>query len=152
MDGSARKHWVAVASAEHVALGRMQGFMQVGHGKGAPLHRLRRGDHVVYYSPVRVFGTRDAYQSFTAIGTLRDERVYQGEMAGGFKPFRRDVDWMPAQPAPIRPLLGELSFTRGTPNWGQAFRYGLFRIDEADFECIAQAMGCAALASIVAHA
>ena len=45
-----------------------------------------------------------------------------------------------------------LSFTRGTPNWGQAFRYGLFRIDEADFACIAQAMGCAALASIVAHA
>jgi hypothetical protein len=93
---------------------------------------------------------RDAYQSFTAIGTLRDERVYRAEMSGGFEPFRRDVDWLPAQPASIRPLLGELSFTRGTPNWGQAFRYGLFRIDEADFARIGQAMGCAALASIVA--
>ncbi len=152
MDGSTRKHWIAVASAEHVALGRTQGFMQVGHGKEAPLHRLRRGDRVVYYSPVRVFGTRDAYQSFTALGTIRDERVYRAEMAGGFQPFRRDVDWLPGQPAPIRPLLGELSFTRGTPNWGQAFRYGLFRIDDADFACIAQAMGCAALASIAAHA
>ena len=30
-------NWVAVASAEHVAIGRAQGFMQVGHGKGAPL-------------------------------------------------------------------------------------------------------------------
>ncbi|HKW82582.1 MAG TPA: EVE domain-containing protein [Burkholderiaceae bacterium] len=148
MDGPTRRHWVAVASAEHVALGRVQGFMQVGHGKEAPLHRLRRGDRVVYYSPVRVFGARDAYQSFTAIGTLRDERVYRAEMPGGFEPFRRDVDWLPGQPAPIRPLLGELSLTRGTPNWGQAFRYGLLRIDEADFARIAQAMGCAALASI----
>jgi hypothetical protein len=152
MDGSTRKHWIAVASAEHVALGRAQGFMQVGHGKEAPLHRLRRGDRVAYYSPVRVFGARDAYQSFTAIGTVRDERVYQADMAGGFQPLRRNVDWLPGQPAPIRPLLGELSFTRGTPNWGQVFRYGLFRVDEADFACIAQAMGCAALASIVAHA
>jgi hypothetical protein len=151
MDGSTRKHWIAVASAEHVALGRAQGFMQVGHGKEAPLRRLRRGDRVVYYSPVRVFGSRDSYQSFTAIGTLRDEQVYQGEMAGGFKPFRRNVDWLPGQPAPIRPLLGELSFTRGAPNWGGAFRYGLFRVDEADFACIAQAMGCT-LVSIVAHA
>jgi len=148
MAADERNHWVVVASAEHVALGRAQGFMQAGHGKEAPLRRLRRGDRVVYYSPVRVFGARDAYQSFTAIGTLRDERVYQAEMAEGFKPFRRNVDWLPGQSAPIRPLLGELSFTRGAPNWGQAFRYGLFRIDEADFACIAQAMGCAALASV----
>jgi hypothetical protein len=150
VDRSVRKHWVAVASAEHVALGRAQGFMQVGHGKEAPLHRLQRGDRIVYYSPVRVLGTRGAYQSFTALGTVRDERVYQAEMDSGFQPFRRDVDWLPGQAAPIRPLLGELSFTRGSPNWGQAFRYGLFRIDEADFARIAQAMGCAGLASIVA--
>lgn len=133
-------NWIAVASAEHVALGRAQGFMQVGHGKGAPLRRLARGDRVVYYSPVRVFGTRDAYQSFTAIGTLRDERLYQGDMGGGFLPFRRDVDWLACEPAPIRPLLDSLSFTRGTPNWGQALRYGLFRVDDADFALIAKAM------------
>ena len=30
-------YWVAVASAEHVAIGRELGLMQVGHGKGAPL-------------------------------------------------------------------------------------------------------------------
>ncbi|HKX43635.1 MAG TPA: EVE domain-containing protein [Burkholderiaceae bacterium] len=140
-------HWIAVASAEHVALGRALGFMQVGHGKGAPLRRLRRGDRVAYYSPVRVLGTKDEYQSFTAIGTLLDERIYQADMAGGFKPFRRDVGWWPANPAPIRPLLPALAFTRDTPNWGQAFRYGLFRVAAADFARIAQAMDCAALAS-----
>jgi hypothetical protein len=136
-------NWIAVASAEHVALGRAQGFMQVGHGKGAPLRRLARGDRVVYYSPVRVFGTRDAYQSFTAIGTLRDDRLYQGDMGGGFVPFRRDVDWLASEPAPIRPLLDALSFTRGTPNWGKSFRYGLFRVDDADFVLIAKAMRAA---------
>ena len=141
-------HWIAVASAEHVAIGRAQGFMQVGHGKGAPLRRLRHGDRVAYYSPVRVLGTSDAYQSFTAIGTLLDERIYQAEMDGGFRPFRRDVAWWPSNPAPIRPLLRSLAFTRDTPSWGQAFRYGLFRVAAADFAQIAQAMDCAALASV----
>ena len=145
-------HWIAVASAEHVALGRAQGFMQVGHGKEAPLHRLRQGDRVAYYSPVRVFGAKDAYQSFTAIGTLRDERVYQAEMADGFAPYRRDVAWWPASPAPIRPLLEALAFTSASPNWGQAFRYGLFRVAAADFARIAQAMRCAELASIAPDA
>ena len=32
--------WIAVASAEHVAIGRRGGFMQVGHGKGAPTRPL----------------------------------------------------------------------------------------------------------------
>jgi hypothetical protein len=140
-------HWIAVASAEHVALGRALGFMQVCHGKGAPLRRLRRGDRVAYYSPVRMFGAQDAYQSFTAIGTLLDEHVYQADIEDGFKPFRRDVAWWPANPASIRPLLPTLGFTRDTPNWGQAFRYGLFRVAAADFARIAQAMDCAALAS-----
>ena len=37
------RHWIAVASAEHVRLGRTQGFMQVCHGKAAPLRRMRAG-------------------------------------------------------------------------------------------------------------
>ena len=136
--------WVAVASAEHVAIGRAQGFMQVGHGKGAPLKRLHAGDRIAYYSPVRVFGTKDACQAFTAVGVVRDERVYQGQMTntGGddFKPFRKDVDWFAAQEAPIRPLLESLSFTPGKSNWGYAFRFGLLKVTEADMDLIARAM------------
>nr|WP_315485999.1 EVE domain-containing protein [uncultured Undibacterium sp.] len=45
------KNWIAVACAEHVAIGRELGFMQVCHGKASPLRRLRAGDKVVYYSP-----------------------------------------------------------------------------------------------------
>ena len=134
-------HWVAVASAEHVAIGRAQGFMQVGHGKGAPLRRLHTGDRIAYYSPVRVLGTKDACQAFTAIGTVRDERVYQGVMAGGFEPFRKDVDWLDGlQEAPIRPLLEALSFTQGKSNWGYAFRFGLLKVTAGDMALIARAM------------
>ena len=131
--------WVAVASAEHVAIGRAQGFMQVGHGKGAPLKRLHAGDRVAYYSPVRVFGTKEACQAFTAIGTVRDERIYQGDMGEGFKPFRKDVDWFDAREAPIRPLLEVLSFTQGKSNWGYAFRFGLLKVTEDDMAAIMQA-------------
>ena len=133
-------NWVAVASAEHVAIGRAQGFMQVGHGKGAPLRRLHSGDRIAYYSPVRVFGTKDACQAFTAIGTVRDERVYQGVMAGDFKPFRKDVDWREAAEASIRPLLETLSFTTGKSNWGYVLRFGLLKVTVDDMALIAQAM------------
>ncbi|MEP6873234.1 MAG: EVE domain-containing protein [Burkholderiales bacterium] len=133
-------NWIAVASAEHVAIGRAQGFMQVGHGKGAPLKRLHTGDRIAYYSPVRVIGTKDACQAFTAIGTVRDERVYQGVMAGGFEPFRKDVDWLDAAEAPIRPLLDALSFTVGKSNWGYAFRFGLLKVTADDMALIAKAM------------
>jgi len=143
IDMAAVEHanWVAVANAEHVAIGRAQGFMQVGHGKGAPLKRLHAGDRIAYYSPVRVVGTKDACQAFTAIGTVRDERVYRGTMANGFEPWRKDVDWLAAQEASIRPLLGALSFTQGKANWGYAFRFGLLKVTADDMEWIAKAMG-----------
>ena len=140
--------WVAVASAEHVAIGRAQGFMQVGHGKGAPLKRLHAGDRIAYYSPVRVLGGKEACQAFTAFGMVRDERVYQGDMGGGFLPFRKDVDWFDAQEAAIRPLLESLSFTSGRSNWGYAFRFGLLKVTEADMDLIVRAMR----AKVPAHA
>jgi hypothetical protein len=133
-------HWVAVASADHVARGLEWGIMQVGHGKGAPLRRLKAGDRVACYSPYQRFGEKQACQAFTAVGVVRDERVYQADMGGGFMPFRRDVAWLPAQQAPIRPLLQALSFTRGNSHWGYAFRFGLLKVSAEDMALIAQAM------------
>ena len=43
------RNWLAVASAEHVEIGRSAGFMQVCHGKASPLRRVQPGDRVVYY-------------------------------------------------------------------------------------------------------
>jgi hypothetical protein len=136
---SAAQYWIAVASAEHVRRGRAQGFMQVSHGKEAPLKRVKPGDHVVYYSPSDVLGSKDGLKSFTAIGMVRQGEPYRADM-GGFKPFMRDVDWAKAQEAPIRPLIERLEFTRGKTNWGYQLRFGLFAISAKDFRLIAKAM------------
>ncbi len=135
------KNWIAVASAEHVRIGRAGGFMQVNHGKLAPLKRIHPLDMVVYYSPTEVPRQPDGLQSFTALGQVLPMEPYQASMHGGkFHPFRRDVDWRETQTAPIRPLLEELDFTRGKTNWGYKFRFGLFEISAADMGVICQAM------------
>ncbi len=133
------RYWIAVASAEHARRGKA-GFMQVNHGKKTPLQRLRAGDGVAYYSPAETIGGKDRLQSFTTIGRVRDEELYQGEMGGEFTPWRRNVDYVDACSAPIGPLLGRLEFTRANRNWGYQMRLGLFEISEHDFHIIAGAM------------
>ena len=134
------KYWIAVASAEHARRGKA-GFMQVNHGKKAPLQRIRAGDGVAYYSPAETIGGKDRLQSFTIIGRVRDEELYQGIMGGDFTPWRRNVDYAEASEAPIAPLLDTLEFTRGNKNWGYQMRFGMFEISEADFVHISEAMG-----------
>jgi hypothetical protein len=135
------RHWIAVASAAHVRRGRAEGFMQVCHGKGAPLARIKPGDSVAYYSPTETFGGTDRLQAFTAIGIATERAPWQADMGGGFRPFRREVRWLPAREAPIRPLLERLSFSAGKANWGYVLRFGLFDISGEDFALIAAAMG-----------
>ncbi|KJV10308.1 hypothetical protein VZ95_05845 [Elstera litoralis] len=131
-------NWIAVASADHVARGLEWGIMQVCHGKAAPLKRIRPGDRVAYYSPTEGFQRTGARcQAFTALGTVANGPVYQVTMAEDFQPFRRDVIWQARGHAPILPLLAHLSFTRGKPSWGYAFRFGLFPATAADLDVIA---------------
>lgn len=140
MMSATAKAWIAVASAEHVRIGRAKGFMQVCHGKVTPLRRLSPGDHVVYYSPTQMFRGQDKLQAFTAIGVVSEGVPYQADMGTGFRPFRRDVKWAEAQHVPIRPLLSQLDFASKGKYWGYWFRFGLFQIDRRDFEVIACAM------------
>ena len=67
-------NWVAVASAEHVRLGRSQGFMQVCHGKAAPLRRIQPGDGEAHFGEFD--GNREADVSLAdnadARGVIRD--------------------------------------------------------------------------------
>lgn len=133
-------NWIAVASAEHVALGRAAGFMQVCHGKKGPLQRLQAGDRVVYYSPVKRLGGSEKLQAFTAIGIVCAGAAYQHEMTPGFCPFRRDVDWLDADAAAIAPLLPDLEFAAGRRNWGYPLRFGLVAISPHDMALIAAAM------------
>jgi hypothetical protein len=136
-----RRHWIAVASAEHVWLRRSQGLLQVCHGKAAPLRRIAPDDGIAYYSPTNSFGGTDRLQAFTALGTVKPGTPYQVDMGDGFRPFRRDVSWREATEAPIHPLLEHLSFSRENKNWGYQLRFGLFEIPSQDLLLIAAAMG-----------
>ena len=136
--------WIAVACASHVQRGQAEGFMQVGHGKGAPLRRLLPGDRVVYYSPTVTLGGNDRLRAFTALGTVMPREPYQADMGDGFVPWRRDVAWLASQPAPITPLLPLMDFSAGKRNWAYPMRFGLFAISAADMDCIAQAMAVSA--------
>ena len=132
------KFWIAVASADHARRGKA-GFMQVNHGKAAPLRRIHPGDGVAYYSPTVTFGGKDKLQAFTLIGHVQPGDIYEGEM-GDWVAHRRDVAWADADEAPIAPLLDQLDFTTGKTNWGYQLRFGLFEITAGDFDLIAQAM------------
>ena len=138
-------YWIGVACAAHVRRGRADGFMQLGHGKVAPLLRVKPGDRIIYYSPTVTFGKKDGLQSFTAIGKIKDREPYLFDIGKGsgkrFKPYRRDVHWAKSKEASIAPLLDKLEFTARKANWGYKFRFGLFPISAADFRLIAKAMG-----------
>ena len=84
MSQPSSRNWIVVASADHVRTGRAGGFMQAGHGKEAPLRRVRPGDRVACYSPTSEFGGKDRLQAFTEIGIARDGEPDQFDMGGGF--------------------------------------------------------------------
>jgi predicted RNA-binding protein len=141
MPTTSRQCWVGVVSREHVQLGVRGGFIQLGHGKKAPLQRLRAGDALVMYSPRTRHPTGEALQSFTAIGIISTGKVYQVEITDDFKPYRVDVGFLKAREAPIKPLINGLSFIKSKTHWGAAFRFGQIKIPAKDFKLIAKAMG-----------
>jgi hypothetical protein len=134
------QNWIAVASAEHVRRGRAAGFMQVCHGKPAPLRRIQPHDRIACYSPTVEFRGSDKCQAFTALGIVCDRPPYRPQAEGDFSPYRRDVRWLETRDAPIKPLLDALELSAGQRNWGYKFRFGLFRISEHDMRMIAEAM------------
>jgi len=134
-------YWIGVVSRSHADIGIGGGFAQVNHGKAGPLERMRARDGFCFYSPRTDYPDGEPLQSFTGIGRIRTGRVYQADMGGDFRPFRLDVDYFAATPAPIRPLIESLSFIRSKTHWGAAFRFGIVRIPAEDFARIAAAMG-----------
>ncbi len=107
------KYWIAVASADHLARGKAGGFMQVNHGKADPLKRIKKGDIIIYYSPLKAHGGVEKLRAFTGLGRIISETPYQGDMRVGFKPFRHNVNWLKNHDAAIEPLLQKLEFTKG---------------------------------------
>ena len=136
-----RQFWIGVISREHVDLGVEGGFIQLNHGKKAPLQLLRDGDGVAMYSPRTAYPGGELLQSFTAIGVVCSGEVYRVQMAKDFEPYRVDVSFFNAKEAPIKPLIAALSFIKNKTRWGAAFRFGYLRVPAEDFMLIAEAMG-----------
>jgi hypothetical protein len=134
-------YWINVVSREHVMRGVEEGITQACHGKKGALSRMKQGDWVIHYSPKISLESKEKWQKFTSIGQIADDRIYEYDMGGGFVPFRRKVIYIKdIREASIVPLLEFLSFTKGVKNWGAKFRFGLFKIEEADFKMIKNQM------------
>ncbi len=132
--------WVNTVSLEHVQVGVTGGFTQADHGRNTRLRQLHPGDRIVFYSPRTAMRSGKPVQQFTALGVIVGEEPYQVSISPEFHPWRLDVEFLPSEPADVRPLIGRLSFIGDTSRWGLPFRRGLFPITELDFRTIAEAM------------
>jgi hypothetical protein len=136
-----RRYWINTVSKDHVRIGVEGGFTQANHGRQTGLRRLSCGDLVVFYSPRASYADGEPLQCFTAIGRIDYDAPYQAVMSPDFHPWRRRMRFLDCREAPIRELIGELTFIKDKARWGMPFRRGLFEIDAQDFERIAGAMG-----------
>jgi predicted RNA-binding protein len=134
------KYWLVVVSKDHVEIGKKLGIVQANHGKATPMKRMKPGDLIVFYSPKIHFQGKEPLKKFTAIARVKKGDTYQGDMGGGFTPYRRDVEFLPCEETDIQPLLDTLKFIRNKKNWGFVFRFGFFEITKNDFETIAKTM------------
>jgi hypothetical protein len=134
------RHWINTISREHVLRGVEGGFTQADHGRDTRLRRLQPGDRIAFYSPRTAMRSGDPLQQFTALGTVTGTEPHQVEVSPDFRPWRLEVSFEDVTPAPIRPLLEDLSFITDVMRWGFPFRRGLFEIDASDMDVVARAM------------
>jgi hypothetical protein len=121
------KYWIGVASRDHVHKGVDGSFCQLCHGKSGPIRRISPGDWITYYSPRSEMRGGEPVQMFTAIGRVKDAEPYTVDMGGGFAPMRRDVEFLDAHPASVRPLIEQLAFMKDKRNWAYPFRFGVLK-------------------------
>jgi EVE domain len=133
-------NWINTVSRDHVQQGVRGRFTQANHGKPHMLRRMAKGDWVVFYSPRSALSGGEPLQAFTAIGQIADDEPYQVDVAPDFVPWRRNVDFVAGNEAPIRPLIEDLHFIEDKKRWGYKFRFGVFTIDDHDLDLIRHAM------------
>ena len=136
-----RNYWIGVVPKSHVAQAVAGGYTQLGYGRAGPLERMREGDGLAFYSPRVDEQDGERVQAFTAIGRVAVGAIFQADEGAAPRPFRRRIEYLASQEAPIKPLIEPLTFIRNKTHWGAAFRFGFVRVAEADFARIAEAMG-----------
>ena len=134
------KYWIAAISKEHTMRGVNGGFIQVCHGKKAPLKRMKKGDYILVYSSKITMDGNEKCQKFTALGQVIDDEVYPFKMSENFIPFRRNIQFLQCTETSIIPLINELEFIIQKKHWGYPFRFGFFEIKENDFNTLTTKM------------
>ena len=125
------KHWIAVISRDHAQVAARSGFLQVSHGKAAPLRKTSAGDEVFIYCPRSGMGAGEVLKRVEYRCVVENDTVYQVEQAPGFTPFRKDVRFDTGfRGIPIGDLP-EMELT-ANPHWGMLARRGFFEISAHD--------------------
>jgi hypothetical protein len=138
----AKRHdWIGVVCKDQVFVGVKGGFSQLGQGKKIPRQRMSQGDGLIDYSPRVSFNSDAGCQSFTSLGSVASDEVYQADLDEGFLPYRLEVDFALCEEASILPLLDRPSFIENMKNRGYPFRLEHLEITEEDFELLAEEMG-----------
>ena len=134
------KYWINCVAKNHVLAGVEGGYTQAAHGKAEPLRQLSSGDAMVFYSEGTLFRAGERLQAFTAVGLIAGKEPFQTKVTAKFIPWRRRVEFMECEEAPILPLIPTLEFLTDKTDWTRSFKHSLFEITETDFEHIARAM------------
>ena len=134
------KYWINTIYRDHVMVGKESGFVQAGHGKKAPVEKLQPNDYIIFYSPKTSLENGKLVQAFTAIARIQDKDAYQVVINDDFQPYRKDAVYEDCQEVSIRTLIEQLEFITNKKHWGFRFRFGLFEINQHDFELIYRLM------------
>ncbi|MFL6079655.1 MAG: EVE domain-containing protein [Ornithinibacter sp.] len=126
MATSAARHWVIVASRDHVRRGAGGGFIMANHGKKAPLARMARGDGILVYSPTTTFPRGEPLRAVTFVGEVTGDAPEPSDVIPGG--FRRAADLHEVEPVSLADIRDHLPTSR--------IRFGCFEIDAADAEAI----------------
>ncbi len=130
------KYWINSVSKDHVMNGKKNGIIQANHGKLSPLMRFKIGDQIIFYSPKTSFKNGEPLKAFTAVAKIIDDKIYQAELSDDFKPYRISAQYQDCKEVKVEPLLEKLDFILKKKYWGYMFKFGLFEINEHDFNLI----------------
>jgi hypothetical protein len=138
----AKRHdWIGVACKDQVFVGVKGDFAQLSHGKKIPRQRMSEGDGLIDSSPRVSFNRDPGCQSFTSVGSVASDEVYQSDLDEGFLPYRLEVDFELCEEGSILPLLDRLSFIEKMKNRRYPFRLRHLEINEEDLAWLAEEMG-----------
>ncbi len=136
------RYWIGVVAANHAVVAEHEGVCGLSLGGREAIAGLDSGDIVVLYAPRTGFRSGARVQAFVGIATIDGAALWKREWVDdGQMSWVRGANYREnLVPAPIRPLLPNLSFIGDPRYWGIAFRRGLVEINWNDFNLILSSM------------